>query len=112
MGNRPPELRGGSPAPLHNLKVQTIAAPNHNGVDEMGNGPRGEMAPVSRPPITSPKHDLEPGLMMRQVCTIEEGEAGLPSSPPAGVKFGKVEGCVRILGVLSVVACFGLWFLG
>ena len=100
MGIRPLELRG-----PQTLEVQVV--PNNNGIDEILNGPRGEMAPVSRPPNTSPKYDWEPSLtMMRHVWTMEEDSH--PSSAPAVVHSGNG---ARIFRIISVLALAGLWFL-
>lgn len=63
MGIRPLELRG--PPRL----VQTL--PNNNGIDEIINGPSGQVTPVTRPPFTSPKFDWKPKMTkMRHVCTL------------------------------------------
>ena len=64
MGIRPFELRG-PPRFLESF------VPNNNGIDEIINGPKGQGAPVTRPPYTSPKWGWEPSLtMMRHVTTI------------------------------------------
>ena len=66
MGIRPLELR----APPSLIQSQAFV-PNNNGIDEILNGPGGQVAPATRPPNTSPKWDWEPKLtMMKHVWTI------------------------------------------
>lgn len=79
MGIRPLELRG--------LILETQAAFINNGVDEIVNAPRVEMAPEAWSPKTTPKWDWEPSMtMMRHVWTMEEDR--LPSSYPVVVESG------------------------
>lgn len=100
MGIRPLELRGPLP---HEVQV---FAPNNNGIDEIVNGLRGDMAPVTRHPNKSPKLEWEPSMtMMRHVWTMEEDA---PHSLPPAVRFG---GGIRLVGVISALAILGFWFL-
>lgn len=63
-GIRPFELRGPP-------RILQPFVPNNNGIDEIINGPKGQVAPATRPPYYSPKWGWEPSLtMMRHVTTI------------------------------------------
>ena len=100
MGIRPLELRG----PLHH-EVQVIA-PDNNGIDKIVNGPRGEMASVTRLANTSSKWEWEPSMtMMRHVWTREEDA---PHTLPPAVRFG--DG-IRLIGVISALVILGFWAL-
>ncbi|MCJ1349184.1 hypothetical protein MMC31_007420 [Peltigera leucophlebia] len=55
-GIRPLELQG----PFHNVRHPFV--PNNNDIDEVLNGPSGEMAPSSKPPYDSPKWSWEPRI--------------------------------------------------
>lgn len=67
------------------------------------------MASVVCPPITYHERDLElDRMVVEQVGAIEEEEGRLSLEPPI-VQLGKG---FCILGVLSLIASVGLWFLG